>query len=107
MGGFEDREKIEESGFSYNQELEFKISARRAKLMGLWAAEKLGLSGAEAENYALSVIVSDLKESGYQDLLDRLRSDFSASSIDMSDHRLEIEAQKMYEIAKKQILSGE
>lgn len=107
MGGFEDREKLEESSFSYSQELEFKIIARRARLMGLWAAEKMGLSGEKAENYAKSVVSSDLKEPGHQDLLEKIRTDFSAHSVSISDHRLKLEAQKMYEIAKKQILSGE
>lgn len=107
MSGFEDREKLEESSFSYSQELEFKIYARRAKLLGLWAAEKIGLTGQDAENYAKTVVSSDLKEPGHQDLLDKIRTDFSSHEVSISDHRLKLEAQKMYEIAKKQILAGE
>ncbi|MBP9693471.1 MAG: DUF1476 domain-containing protein [Alphaproteobacteria bacterium] len=107
MGGFDDREKLEESGFSYSQELEFKIYARRARLLGLWAAEKIGLTGQDAENYAKTVVSSDLKEPGHQDLLDKIRADFSSHEVSISDHRLKLEAQKMYEIAKKQILTGE
>lgn len=107
MSGFEDREKLEESSFSYSQELEFKIYARRARLLGLWAAEKIGLTGQDAENYAKTVVSSDLKEPGHQDLLEKIRGDFTAHDVSISDHRLKLEAQKMYEIAKKQILTGE
>lgn len=84
----EDREKGFERKFAHDEELQFKANARRAKLVGQWAAEKLGLSGAEADAYAKSVVVADLAEAGEEDLFRKIRSDFDAQKIEQSDHQI-------------------
>ena len=69
MTMFEKREKGFEWGFVHDEDLKFKATARRDKLLGLWAAEKLGLSGAEADAYANELVVADLEEAGDDDVL--------------------------------------
>lgn len=83
-----DREKAYENKFAHDQEMRFKSEARRNKMLGLWAAEKLGKTGDEAEAYAKEVIVSDFKEAGDHDVFSKIRADFDAAGVDQSDHQL-------------------
>ena len=88
MTTFEDREEGFEKKFVHDEELQFKANARRDRLLGEWAAEKLGLSGDEAEAYAKSVVMADLEEPGDEDVFRKLRSDFDAKNVDQSDHQI-------------------
>lgn len=88
MTTFKKREEGFEQKFAHDQELRFKASARRNKLLGLWAAEMLGLAGVEAEDYAKSVVQADLKEAGEEDVFQKIRSDFDAKGVDQSDHQI-------------------
>ena len=74
-GGFNDREKGFEAKYLHDQETQFKITARRNKLLGLWAAEQMGLSGADAEAYAKEVVVADFEEAGDDDVLRKVLGD--------------------------------
>lgn len=85
MTTFDDREKAFEKKFAHDAELKFKSEARRNKLLGLWAAEKLGLSGDEAQDYAKSVIRADLEEPGDEDVFRKIRGDFDDKSVSLSD----------------------
>ena len=85
MTSFDKREDAFEKQFAHDEELRFKATARRNKLLGLWAAEKLGLSGAEAESYAKSVVMADFEEVGDHDVLRKIRKDFDAKGIVQSD----------------------
>ena len=67
--------------------MRFKATARRNKLLGLWAAEKLGLSGAEAESYAKAMVMSDV-EAGTHDVMGKIRKDFDAKGVVQSDHQI-------------------
>jgi len=87
MTTFDKREEGFEQEFAHDEELRFRATARRNKLLGLWVAEKLGLSGAEAENYAKSLVVSDI-EAGDHDVMGRVRKDFAAKGVEQSDHQL-------------------
>jgi len=89
MTTFDEREKAFERKFAHDEELRFKSIVRRNKLFGLWAAEKLGLSGAEAEEYAKSVVKADFEEPGDEDVLRKVRGDFEAKGVDQSEHRIE------------------
>ena len=82
------REKGFESKFAHDEEMQFKAHARRNKLLGLWAAEKLGLSGAEAEAYAKTVIKADVEEAGDNDVFRKIRGDFDAKKVAQSDHQI-------------------
>jgi len=85
MTTFDKREDGFEKKFAHDEELRFKASARRNKLLGLWAAEKLGLSGAPAEAYAKEVVIVDFEESGDQDVFRKIRKDFDAKNVVMPD----------------------
>jgi len=88
MTSFDKREEAFEQQFAHDEELRFKATARRNKLLGLWAAEKLGLSGSEAENYAKSVVMADFEEAGDHDVLRKIRKDFDAKGVAQSDHQI-------------------
>lgn len=88
MTNFEDREKGFERKFAHDQELKFRATARRNKLLGLWAAGKLGLSGDAAQAYSREVIKADLEEPGEEDVFRKIRRDFDAKGVDQSDHQI-------------------
>jgi hypothetical protein len=88
MTTFDKREEGFENQFAHDEELKFKATARRNKLLGLWAAEKLGLNGAEADSYALSVVMSDFEETGEHDVVRKIRKDFDAKGVAQSDHQI-------------------
>ena len=83
MSTFDDRENAFESKFAHDAEMQFKAEARRNKLLGLWAADKLGKSGDEAEAYARDVVKADFAEAGSEDVVRKVAGDLgSASSAD-------------------------
>ena len=88
MTTFDKREEGFEKQFAHDEELKFKASARRNKLLGLWAAEKLGLSGAQADAYAKEVVMADFEEPGDHDVLRKIRRDFDAKGINQSDQQI-------------------
>jgi hypothetical protein len=88
MTTFDKREEGFEKQFAHDEELKFKAGARRNKLLGLWAAEKLGLSGAQAETYAKEVVMADFEEPGDDDVFRKIRRDFDAKGINQSDHQI-------------------
>ena len=85
MTTFDKREEGFEKKFAHDEELQFKASARRNKMLGLWAAEKLGLSGAEADAYAKEVVMADFEEPGDHDVFRKIRRDFDAKKVAASD----------------------
>ncbi len=88
MTTFDKREEGFEKQFAVDQELQFKATARRNRLLGLWAAAKLGLSGAEADNYAKDVVAADFEEAGDHDVFRKIRQDFDAKGVPESDHQI-------------------
>ncbi|HEY4858758.1 MAG TPA: DUF1476 domain-containing protein [Xanthobacteraceae bacterium] len=88
MTTFDKREEGFEKQFAHDEELKFKASARRNKLLGLWAAEKLGLSGAQADAYAKEVVMADFEEPGDDDVFRKIRQDFDAKAVNQSDHQI-------------------
>jgi len=107
MASFEKREEGFERKFAHDAELEFKATARRNKLLGLWAAEKLGLSGDDADAYAKAVVVSDLEEPGEEDVFRKIRGDFDAKNVDQSDHQIRREMNDFMAVAIGQVEKGE
>lgn len=85
MTTFEDRERAYESRFAHDEELRFKATARRNKLLGLWAAERLGRTGDDAEAYAKEVVRADFAEPGEEDVFRKVRGDFDAAGVDVPD----------------------
>lgn len=85
MTGFDDREDAFENKFVHDEELRFKAIARRNKLLGIWAAEKLGLNSDEAAEYAKSVVRSDFEEPGEEDVYRKIKGDFEEAGTAVSE----------------------
>lgn len=88
MAGMDDRKDAFEKKFAHDEELLFKASARRNKMVGMWAAELLGKSGADADAYAKSVVMADFEEAGDDDVLRKIKADLAAGGIEQSDHQI-------------------
>jgi len=88
MTTFDKRKEAYESKFAHDEELRFRATARRNKLLGLWAAEMLGKSGEDAQAYAREVIRADMEEAGDEDVFRKIRGDFDAASVSLSDHQI-------------------
>ena len=85
---FDKREEGFEKQFAHDEELRFKATARRNKLLGLWAAEKMGLSGGDADAYAKSVVMADFEEAGDHDVFRKVRKDLDDKKITASDQEI-------------------
>jgi hypothetical protein len=103
MTSFEDREKGYERKFAHDEELKFRATARRNKLLGLWAAEQLGMSGDEAQAYAREVIKADLEIPGDDDVFRKIRRDFDAKGVQKSDHQIRSKMVDLMGVAISQI----
>lgn len=88
MSSMKDREEGFERKFVIDEELRFKAAARRNKALGLWAAEKLGKVGADAEAYASQVVLADIEEAGDHDVFRKIRKDFDEAGVVQSDHQI-------------------
>ena len=106
MTTFDKREEGFEKKFAHDEELRFKANARRNKLLGLWAAEKLGITGAAADAYAKEVVVADFEEAGDNDVFRKLRKDFDAKGVAQSDQQIRKAMDDMMEAAIAQIKAG-
>ena len=106
MNTFDKRQEGFEKKFAHDEELRFKASARRNRLLGQWAAEKLGLSGDEAAAYAKEVVMSDFDEAGDEDVFRKVRADFDAKSVDQSDHQIRRTMVDLMEKAIAEIKAG-
>ncbi|WP_416898308.1 MAG: DUF1476 domain-containing protein [Minwuia sp.] len=103
MAGFDDRKKAAETKFALDGEKEFKAQARRNKLLGLWLAEQMGMSGADADAYAKQVIASDFEEPGDEDVFRKVWADVQEYKLDISEHRLRRHMQEFLEEARAQV----
>lgn len=92
-----------EKKFAHDEELKFKATARRNKLLGLWAAEKLGKTGEAAEAYAKEVVKADFEEAGEEDVFRRVRADFDKAGVAQSDHQIRRQMSDLLAEAVRQI----
>ena len=106
MTTFDKREEGFEKQFAHDEELRFKANARRNKLLGQWAADKLGLSGDAAAAYAKEVVMSDFEEAGDHDVFKKVRKDFDAKGVAQSDHQIRRTMDELMEKAITEIRSG-
>jgi hypothetical protein len=106
MTTFDKREEGFEKKFAHDEELRFKANARRNKLLGHWAAEKLGLTGAEAEAYAKAVVMVAFEQAGDDDVFRKLRDDLQAKGVALSDHQIRRTMDEMMSQAVAQIKAG-
>lgn len=106
MTSFKDRQTGEEAKFAHDQQSEFRIVARRNKMLGLWVAEKLGLSGTAADEYATSVIKADFEEAGDADVVRKVLADLGAGSVEVSEREVRARLAEFLETARAAIRSG-
>ena len=106
MTTFDKRKDAFESKFARDEELRFKATARRNKLLGLWAAEKLGKSGAEAEAYAKSVVMADFEEAGDDDVVRKVRKDLEDAGVSGADPMIRTAMIDLLERAIDEVKTG-
>jgi hypothetical protein len=106
MTTFDDRKDAFEKKFAHDEELRFKATARRNKLFGLWAANQLGQSGAEADAYAKSVVMADFEEAGDEDVLRKVRADLDAAGKSIGDGELRRTMDELLVRAVEEIQAG-
>jgi hypothetical protein len=106
MNTFDDRQPGEEPGFARDEEMAFRIQARRNRLLGQWAAERMGLSNVETEAYAKGVVQADFEETSDEDVIRKLLGDLISAGVDMSesDIRTALEAKQ---VEARRMLMGE
>jgi hypothetical protein len=106
MSTFDKRGESFENRFAHDEGLRFKAAAKRNKLVGLWAAEKLGKVGIDADSYAGEVISSDFEEAGDEDVFRKIRKDFDAAGIAQSDHQIRRTMDELLATAVEAIRTG-
>jgi hypothetical protein len=106
MSTFDKREEGFESKFVHDEELRFKAHARRNKLVGLWAAEKLGLTGPAAESYASNIVTIDLDQPDSDRVFSQIRKDFDGKGVSQSDHQIRRTLEESMEKAVAEIKAG-
>jgi hypothetical protein len=103
---FDKREEGFEKQFAHDEELKFKATSRRNKLLGLWAAEKLGRKGPDAETYAKEVVMADFEEAGDHDVFRKVRKDFDATGVAATDEEIRTVMVQLMAKAVEQIKAG-
>lgn len=103
MSSMKDREEGFERKFAFDEELRFKAMARRNKLLGLWAAEKLGKTGADADAYAKEVVITDFEEAGDEDVFRKVRGDLDAAGVKQTDEQIRTAMNDLLTVAAEQI----
>jgi hypothetical protein len=104
MTTFNEREKAFEKKYEHDQDLKFKVTARKNKMLGLWAAGLMGKSGADAEAYAKDVVMADLERPGDSDVIEKLVKDLAAAGKPMEEHSIRKQAERLAEAAKEQLM---
>jgi hypothetical protein len=105
MATFDEREKGFEAKYKVDQELRFKVTARRNKLLGLWAAGKMGISGTEADAYAKEVVAADFDKPGDDDVIQKVAADLKAKGHGADAAEVRRELDRLTATAKEQIMA--
>jgi hypothetical protein len=106
MTTFDKREEGFEKKFAMDEEQKFKAMARRNRLLGLWAAEKLGMSGDAATAYAKEVVAADFEQPGENDLVHKVMRDLAAKGVAITDAQLHVKMDELLVQAIQQIKAG-
>ena len=105
MTTFDTRKRDAERKFEHDRELRFKAMARRNKLLGLWAAEKLGIGGEAAQAYAREVVMADFDRPGDDDVLEKVQRDFEAAGVAIDARAIRAEMDRLWPEAQSQIMA--
>lgn len=103
MTTFDERTKAFEQKFAHDAELAFKVTARRNKLLGLWAA-KLMANQVSDEAYAKEIVIADFEAPGEEDVLARIMKDFAAANVALTEKDVRLEMRRLMEVAKQQLM---
>ena len=106
MTTFDDREKAYEAKFALDQEQEFKAMARRTKMLGLWAAEKMGLSAESAEEYAKAVVRADFEQPGEEDVFRKVSGDFEGAGLEIRESEIRRKMDELSSISRDEVRAG-
>lgn len=106
MTSFKDREKGFENKFAHDQEMAFRITARRNRLVGEWAAELMGLTAEETDSYAKSVVQADFEEVGDEDVIRKLLGDLTGAGVDVDDARIRQVLEEKTVEARRQLIES-
>ena len=106
MSSFDKREEGFEKKFALDEEQKFKAEARRNKLLGLWAAEKLGITGDAANAYAKEVVASDFEEAGDGDVLRKVMGDINAKGVALTEQQIRVKMDELMAVAIVQVKTG-
>lgn len=104
MPQFDDRERAFETKYARDEEMQFRIIARRNKLLGQWAAGKMGLTEAEAESYAKDVVRADFEEAGDEDVIRKVLGDLTAAGVDSDEETIRETLEHKLVEARRQII---
>jgi len=106
MTNFDDRERAFESQYARDQELQFKIAARRNRLLGAWAAQLMGLTDVESEAYAKDVVRADFEEAGDEDVVRKLLGDLTSAGVEIDEARIRDALQQKQAEARRQFIEA-
>jgi hypothetical protein len=104
MTTFDDRERAFETKFARDEEMQFRITARRNRLLGEWAARQMGLTEAEAESYAKDVVRADFEEAGDEDVIRKVLGDLTAAGVETDDAAIREQLGHKLVEARRQII---
>ena len=107
MTDFNDRERAEEAHFAHDEEMSFRIIARRNRLLGNWAAERMGLSAAETESYAKAVVQADFEEASDEDVVRKLLGDLTAAGVETDDATVRRALDEQTVEARRQLMEAQ
>ena len=103
MSQFEDRQRGEEAKYAFDAEKKFKAEARRNRLVGIWAAELMGLSGDEAKSYAAEVVAADFEEAGDEDVFRKISGDLRTRGVSVGDDVIRQKMAALVHTANEQV----
>lgn len=106
MTTFDDRERAFENMFAHDQEMQFRIQARRNRLLGEWAAAKMGLTPEETDAYAKAVVQADFEEAGDEDVIRKLLGDLTAAGIDVDEAEVRRALDEQLVEARRQLMES-
>ena len=106
MTTFDDRERAFENKFAHDQEMAFRITARRNRLIGVWAAERMGLTPAETDAYAKAVVQADFEEAGDEDIIRKLLGDLVSANVDIAESTIRHALHDKMVEARRQLLES-
>ena len=105
MTTFDDRDKAFENKYAHDEEMKFKATARRNKLLGLWAAEKMGITGDKAAEYAKEVVIADFEAPGDDDVVSKVFADLEKAGIHTTERDIRVEMERLFSVAKEQLMT--